>query len=81
MKRDGTVRMTFTTDTEVYRVRNKVWKAGGCLCISCLEGGSGVDCGQKTSSRGIHSTFQSYRAPIGYVIGAANERRAHQSDR
>jgi hypothetical protein len=43
MNRDGTVPMTFTEDSEVYRVRNKVWKAagmepwGGCLCISCLE--------------------------------------------
>jgi hypothetical protein len=29
MDRDGTVPMTFTTDTEVYHVRNKVWKAAG----------------------------------------------------
>jgi hypothetical protein len=43
MNRDGNVPMTYTRDSEVYIVRNAVWKAagmepwGGCLCIPCLE--------------------------------------------
>lgn len=43
MARDGAVRMTYTAESEVYLVRDAVWKAagmepyGGCLCIACLE--------------------------------------------
>ena len=43
MNRDGEVPMTLTRDSEIYLVRNKVWKAagmepwGGCLCVGCLE--------------------------------------------
>jgi hypothetical protein len=35
--------MHISTDSEIYTVRDKVWKAagmegwGGCLCIGCLE--------------------------------------------
>jgi hypothetical protein len=43
MNRDGSVPMTYTNESEVYMVREKIWKAagmepyGGCLCIGCLE--------------------------------------------
>jgi hypothetical protein len=43
MNRDGKVPMTYTEDSEVYIVRDSVWRKagmepyGGCLCIGCLE--------------------------------------------
>jgi hypothetical protein len=43
MKRDGEIPTRYTTDSEVYMVKNSVWEAagmepyGGCLCIGCLE--------------------------------------------
>jgi hypothetical protein len=43
LERDGSIPMRYTKESEVYTVRNKVWKAagmepyGGCLCIGCLE--------------------------------------------
>jgi hypothetical protein len=43
MNRDGSVPMTYTGESEVYIVRNSVWKKagiepyGGCLCVGCLE--------------------------------------------
>jgi hypothetical protein len=43
MNRDGGFTNTFTEDSELYMVRDKVWKAsgmkpyGGCLCVRCLE--------------------------------------------
>src|SRR6516164_10227215 len=43
MNLDGHAPITFTRDSEVYIVKNSVWKAaglepyGGCLCIGCLE--------------------------------------------
>src|SRR5262249_40354418 len=42
MNRDGSVPMTISDDSEVYIVRDAVWKKagmepyGGCLCIGCL---------------------------------------------
>jgi hypothetical protein len=42
MNRDGSIPMTVTKDSELYFVRNAVWKAamqpdGGWLCVECLE--------------------------------------------
>jgi hypothetical protein len=43
LQRDGGVPMTYTVDSEVYRVHDAIWKKagmepyGGCLCIGCLE--------------------------------------------
>jgi hypothetical protein len=43
INRDGQCPYTFTKDSEVYYVHNKVWRAagmepnGGCLCIGCVE--------------------------------------------
>jgi hypothetical protein len=43
MNRDGAFPVTLTEDSEVYFVKDSVWKAagmepwGGCLCIGCLE--------------------------------------------
>jgi len=43
MNRDGSVPMTYTSETEQFYVKDKIWKAagmdpyGGCLCIGCLE--------------------------------------------
>jgi len=43
MDRDGSFPMTFTDESEIYAVRNSVWKKagiepyGGCLCVGCLE--------------------------------------------
>src|SRR6516164_5932789 len=43
MNRDGEVPMTLTPDSEIYAVKNRLWKAagmepwGGCLCVGCLE--------------------------------------------
>jgi hypothetical protein len=43
LNRDGDLPMTITNDSELYIVRDSVWKAagmepwGGCLCIPCLE--------------------------------------------
>jgi hypothetical protein len=40
--RDG-IPQTFTSDSEIYMVRDRIWKEagmepyGGCLCIGCLE--------------------------------------------
>jgi hypothetical protein len=40
--RDG-IEQSFTSDSEIYMVKDKVWQAagmepyGGCLCIGCLE--------------------------------------------
>jgi hypothetical protein len=43
MNRDGSVPSSVTVDSEMYIVKDKVWKAagvepyGGCLCVGCLE--------------------------------------------
>src|SRR5262245_25312888 len=43
MNRDGTFPTRITPESELYMVRDSVWKAagmepyGGCLCIGCLE--------------------------------------------
>jgi hypothetical protein len=43
INRDGTFNTAYTEDSEVYMVRDSVWKAagmepyGGCLCVGCLE--------------------------------------------
>jgi hypothetical protein len=43
MNRDGEFEVTITGDSELYFVKDSVWKAagmepwGGCLCIGCLE--------------------------------------------
>lgn len=43
LNRDGVVPVSIGTDSEVYMVRNHVWRQagmkvfGGCLCIGCLE--------------------------------------------
>ena len=43
MNRDGKFQVGFTHESEVYMVKNKIWKAagmepwGGCLCVGCLE--------------------------------------------
>jgi hypothetical protein len=43
MERDGAIPHTITEDSEIYIVKDKVWKAagmepyGGCLCVVCLE--------------------------------------------
>jgi len=43
MNRDGQCPITITCDSEVYFVKDSVWKAagmeswGGCLCVGCLE--------------------------------------------
>jgi hypothetical protein len=43
MERDGHAQIGYNEESEVYIVRNKIWKAagmegyGGCLCIGCLE--------------------------------------------
>lgn len=43
MNRDGTFPAQITADSEMFMVRDAVWKAagmepyGGCLCIGCLE--------------------------------------------
>src|SRR5262245_48337537 len=43
MNRDGEIPMTVTENSELYMVRDAVWKQagmepyGGCLCIGCLE--------------------------------------------
>jgi hypothetical protein len=43
IKRDGVCHTHIDNDTEMYMVRNVIWKQarmkpmGGCLCIACLE--------------------------------------------
>jgi hypothetical protein len=43
LNRDGTHPWTITQDSELYMVKESIWKAagmepyGGCLCIGCLE--------------------------------------------
>src|SRR5262245_55604388 len=77
----GGVPQSFDTDSEVYCVRNAVWKAagiapyGGCLCIRCLEKRLGRQLRPKDFLR--DHIFNSPRIP-GTALRAARLRAGKQ---